>query len=134
MKKVLLSLALIFTAHIAVAQDEAFKKEILKLIQNNGSVAQMDLAKNQILTMIPEDKHAAFLIEFDATMPALYDKLAAVYAEVYTIDDVKAMIAFYESPIGKKINAKAGEVAEKSQAASMEWAQGLQGMVMKYMQ
>ena len=134
MKKVLLSLALIFTAHIAVAQDEAFKKEILKLIQNNGSVAQMDLAKNQILTMTPEDKHAAFLIEFDATMPALYDKLAAVYAEVYTIDDVKAMIAFYESPIGKKINAKAGEVAEKSQAASMEWAQGLQGMVMKYMQ
>jgi hypothetical protein len=134
MKKVLLTFALIFTAHVALAQDAAFKKDIMKVIEINGSAAQMNLVKNQILGMIPEDKHAAFLVEFDATMPALYDKLAAVYAEVYTKEDVKAMIAFYESPVGKKINAKAGEVAEKSQAASMEWAQGLQGMMMKYMQ
>ncbi len=134
MRKLLLTFALILTANAALAQDEAFKKDILKVIEVSGSAAQMKLAKDQILKMIPEDKQAAFLVEFDASMPALYDKLAAVYAETYTKEDIKAMLAFYESPVGKKINAKAGELAEKSQAASMEWAQGLQGMMMKYMQ
>jgi hypothetical protein len=92
------------------------------------------MAKNQILKAIPAEKQAAFLIEFDAAMPALYDKLAAIYMETYTKDDVKQMIAFYESPVGKKITAKAGEIAEKSMVAGQEWGQGLQAMMMKYMQ
>ncbi|HRN98729.1 MAG TPA: hypothetical protein PLA69_05375, partial [Flavobacterium sp.] len=80
MRKLLLTFALILTANAALAQDEAFKKDILKVIEVSGSAAQMKLAKDQILKMIPEDKQAAFLVEFDASMPALYDKLAAVYA------------------------------------------------------
>ena len=41
---------------------------------------------------------------------------------------------FYNSPVGKKINEKSGELLEKSQAAGEEWGQGLQSMMMKYMQ
>jgi hypothetical protein len=44
------------------------------------------------------------------------------------------MIAFYESPVGKKINEKSGVILEKSQAAGQEWGQGLQTMMMKYAQ
>jgi hypothetical protein len=54
--------------------------------------------------------------------------------DTYTKEDIKAMIAYYNSPVGKKIKEKAGEVAEKSQAAGQEWGEGLQGMMMKYMQ
>lgn len=134
MKKLLLTFALVITANVAMAQDEAFKKDVLKVIEMSGSTAQMKLAKDQILKMIPADKQAAFQIEFDASLPALYDKLVKVYAETYTKEDIKAMIAFYETPVGKKMGEKAGEIAEKSQAAGMEWGQSLQGMMMKYMQ
>lgn len=134
MKKVFLTLAFVLVAQIGMAQDDAFKKDVLKVVQMSGSAAQMDLAKGQILKMIPEAKQAAFLIEFNATLPSLYDKIAKVYMDAYSKEDIKAMIAFYESPVGKKMTAKAGEVAEKSQTAGQEWGQGLQAMMMKYAQ
>ncbi len=134
MKKLFILFVLIFAAQATFAQDEAFKKDVLKVIRLNGSDAQMKMAKDQILKMIPAEKHAAFLVEFDATLPSLYDKLAAVYMETYTKDDVKAMLAFYDSPIGKKMTSKSEEVLQKSQTAAQEWGQGLQTMMMKYMQ
>lgn len=134
MKKVLVTLMFILVAQLSVAQDAAFKADVMKVITMSGSDAQMKMAKKQILSMIPEAKQAGFLVEFDASMPALYDKIAKVYMETYTPEDVKAMIKFYESPVGKKISDKAGDIAEKSQEAGKEWAQGLQAMVMKYMQ
>lgn len=116
------------------AQDDAYKKDVMKVIELNGSAAQMKMAKDQILKMIPAEKQAAFLVEFDASLPSLYDKLVKVYNEVYTKEDIKAILAFYETPIGKKMTAKSGEIAEKSQAAGQEWGMGLQAMMMKYMQ
>lgn len=133
MKKILLVVACVFAAQLSMAQDAAFKKDVMKLLEINGSGASMDVAKTQILKMIPAAKQDAFLIEFNASLPSFYEKIANVYMEVYTKQDVKDMIAFYESPVGKKMAAKAGEVTEKSQAAGTEWGQSLQPMMMKYM-
>lgn len=136
MKKLILAITLLFTIQMATAQatDEAYKKEVLKVIEASGALGQMQAAKDQILPMIPADKQAAFLVEFEASMPALYDKIAKVYMDNYTKEDVKAMLAFYQSPVGKKITAKAADVAKGSMAAGQEWGATLQPMMMKYMQ
>ena len=134
MKKGFLTLAFVLVAQIGMAQDEAFKKDALKVIEMSGSSAQIKLSRAQILKMIPEAKQAAFIIEFDATLPSLYDKMAKVYMDTYTKEDLKAMIVFYESAVGKKMTAKAGELAEKSQVAAEEWGTGLQAIMMKYAQ
>ena len=134
MKKIFLTIALVLIAQLATSQDEVFKKDILKVLELNGSFAQMKMAKMQVVKMVPVEKQAAFLIEFDATLPSYYDKLVKVYTETFTKEDIKAMLAFYETPVGKKTTAKSDEVTEKSQAAMQEWGQGIQGMMMKYMQ
>jgi hypothetical protein len=135
MKKFLIAVAFAFVSQIGFAQqDEAFKKDVMKVIEMSGAANQMKSAKEQILQMVPKDKQAAFVIEFDATLPSLYDKLATIYMQEYTKEDVKAMLDFYNSPIGKKINEKSGVLFEKSQAAGQEWGQGLQAMMMKYVQ
>ena len=134
MKKFILTIALIFAVQIGFAQDEAYKKEVIKVIEMSGSAAQMKMVKNQILKMVPAEKQAAFLIEFESTLPALYDKIVKIYMETYTKEDIAAMIKFYESPVGKKMYEKSTELAEKSQTAGQEWGQSLQGMMMKYMQ
>jgi len=136
MKKLVVAVAFVLAAQVGMAQtqDEAFKKDVLKVLEMSGSNAQMKSAKDQILKMIPAEKQAAFLVEFEATLPALNDKIAKIYMETYTPEDVKSMLKFYESPVGKKIADKAGVLFEKSQAAGQEWGEGLQGMVMKYMQ
>ena len=134
MKKVIITLVVVFFSNIGFSQDDQFKKDVLKVIEMSGGTSQIKSAKEQILKMVPKEKQAAFVIEFDATLPSLYDKLATVYMQTYTKEDIKAMMDFYNSPIGKKINEKSGELLEKSQAAGEEWGQGLQSMMMKYMQ
>lgn len=135
MKKLILAFAFLLVANLGMAQSkDAFKADVLKMIQLTGSAGQMKMAKDQILNMIPKEKHAAFLVEFDATLPALYDKMADVMMAEYTHDDVKAILKFYDTPVGKKMTEKASVLAEKNMEASKEWAMGLQGMMMKYMQ
>ncbi len=134
MKKVLFVFLFMFIAQFSNAQDEAMKKDALKVIEVSGALAQMQLAKDQIAKQIPAEKRAAFLIEFDATMPELYAKVAKIYTDMYTKEDLKAMLAFYESPVGKKISANAAPIAEKSMQAGQEWGTSLQTLMMKYMQ
>ena len=133
MKKVFLTFALIFLANMASAQD-SFKADALKVIELSGAAGPMQMAKEQILQSIPEAKKMEFSKDFDASLPALYAKLATIYMQTYSAEDVKAMLAFYESPVGKKISASAGDLFKKSTAASQEWGADLQAMMMKYMQ
>jgi hypothetical protein len=52
----------------------------------------------------------------------------------YSKEDIKAMLAFYNSPVGKKMAEKSEIIATKSQE-SMAGLQGeVQALLMKYMQ
>lgn len=132
MKKLLLSIALLLIAQMTIAQDASFKADVLKLISISGADAQIKLVKPQVLSMIPENKKESFSKDFDASIPGLLEKMANIYMEIYTPADIKAMIAFYESPVGKKMNEKAGELGQKSMQAGQEWSQELQGLMAKY--
>lgn len=136
MKKLLFILAVVCASQLSSAQakDEALKKDVLRLIQVSGGAGPAKAAKTQLLTMIPAEKHAAFIVEFDQSLPTLYDKMADVYMEVYTKEDIKAMLAFYDTPLGKKMSEKSADIFSKSQIAAKDWSQGLQALMMKYMQ
>lgn len=135
MKKALLFLAFAAISQVSFAQakDPAMKKQAVEIIKQTGSASVVAMAKQQILPMIAKEKQAAFLVEFEASLPALYDKIADVYVELYTKEDLDAIQKFYDSPIGKKMTANTEILTTRSQTASTEWAQGLQAMVMKYM-
>lgn len=134
MKKIIITVAFMLVAQLGMAQDEAYKKDIMKVVENSATVNQIKALKSQILKQIPEDKKAAFTIDFDATFPTLYDKLSKVYMEIYTKEDVKALVAFYDTPIGKKMIEKEPGLNEKAQESLKEWGEGLQSTMMKYMQ
>jgi uncharacterized protein len=134
MKKMIVTVAFLAIANFGMAQDATFKTDVLKVIQMSGGAASMELAKDQVAKMVPEAKRAAFIVEFNATLPSLYDKLADIYMKEYTHDEIREMIKFYETPVGKKITAKSGTIAEQAAKAGETWGQQLQPLVMKYMQ
>ena len=153
MKKLIVTLGIVLATQVGFAQkttktaatptptttseapvDEAFKKDVMKVIERSGAGGQMASAKKQILAMIPEDKQAAFLVEFDALLPKVYEATSKIYMEEYTKEDIKAMLAFYESPVGKKMAQKSETIATKSQEALMSLQGDIQALVMKYMQ
>ena len=132
MKKIVLSIVFLLVAQIALAQDASFKADVLKLISISGADAQIKMVKPQVLNMVPESKKEKFSKEFDASIPSLLDKMATIYMEIYTPEDIKTMIVFYETPVGKKMSEKAPELGQKSMQAGQEWSQELQGLIAKY--
>ena len=122
------------TTTAAPAIDDAFKKDLLKLIEKGEVGSQLSMYRDQLVKQIPAEKQAAFLVEFETSMSDLYQKLIPVYAEAYTKEDAKSILAFYDSPLGKKIAEKSKVINEKSQTVAQEWGQGLQSLMMKYMQ
>jgi hypothetical protein len=149
MKKLILTFGIVLVSQFGFAQtnaakpateiaaapvDEAFKKDVLRVVERSGASGQLAAAKKQILGMIPEEKHAAFLVEFDALAGKAVDSTVKTYMEEYTKEDVKAMLAFYDSPVGKKMADKAEVIASKSQEEMMALQGEMQALVMKYMQ
>lgn len=122
------------TAVATSSTDEAFKKDVMKVIERGDMGGQMSQVKKQILGMIPEDKQAAFLVEFDAIIAKVYDGTAKIYMEEYTKEDIKAMLAFYDSPVGKKMAEKAESIMKKSQESMMDLQGEVQALMGKYMQ
>ncbi|WP_395045160.1 DUF2059 domain-containing protein [Flavobacterium sp.] len=135
MKKLILTFALVLVVQFGFSQeDAAFKADVMKVIQLSGSGGQMAAAKKQVLAMIPEAKQAAFLVEFDGIITKIQDGTAKLYMEEYTKEDIKAMLAFYESPVGKKMNEKAETITTKSQESMMEVSGEVQALMAKYME
>lgn len=138
MKKLFIAVAFMLVAQAGIAQttakaaDPAFKKEVMRLLELSGANAQYEALINPIIKSAPAEKQADFKKEVMESLKGLSDKIADVYMQEFTQDDVKAMIKYYESPVGKKQASKAGILAEKSQAVGMEWGQSLQGIMMKY--
>ncbi|MCA6422275.1 MAG: DUF2059 domain-containing protein [Flavobacterium sp.] len=134
MKKLLVAVAFAFVTQVGFAQDKPSKEEVLQVIEKSGGSGQLNAAKKQLLGMVPADKQAAFIVEFDVLIKKVNDATAEIYMNEYTKEDVKAMLAFYNSPVGKKMAEKSEVITEKSQAAMMSLQGEMQTMMMKYAQ
>lgn len=134
MKKFLISIALVFLVQFSFSQNDAFKADVMKLIEKSGSNGSMNSAKKQIYDLIAEENREAFSKEFDAKLPKLFEKLATVYMEIYTHQDIKDLLKFYETPVGKKMSENVGLIMEQSIAIGTQWGQEeLQEIIQKYM-
>jgi hypothetical protein len=135
MKKIFLVLAFAFTAQFALAQDaekEAFKADCLKMMDLGGAPGQYNAAIDQMLKNVPVEKHEAIRVDLLESIRHMQEKLALVYMEEFTHDEIKAIIAYYESPAGKKFAEKSGLIYERSQKLAMEWNLELQEIVKKH--
>ena len=146
MKKLLLAvmlagatLALPSVVH-AQAIDPAFEQDIKKMLEVTGAqklgeqtmaavMQQMSQSMRQANPNIPprmleiasEVARGLFTKEF----PSLAPRLVATYAKVLTHDEVKQLLAFYETPLGKRMIEVMPALQQASAQAGGEWAQQL---------
>jgi hypothetical protein len=55
----------------------------------------------------------------------LMDLLMPIYAKYYTDEDLKGLIALYQTPLGKKMLTVLPKIMAESQAAGGQWGQQL---------
>ncbi|MFA5555698.1 MAG: DUF2059 domain-containing protein [Flavobacteriaceae bacterium] len=127
-------LLVVAATQFGLAQNDAFKQDAVKVIEKSGAGSQFEMVLDQIKTMVPEEKHEELTKDFKSTLPALYSKIAEVYMEEFSHNDIKQILGFYESEVGKKLSSKQEALFEKSMSAGEQWGLDLQVIMMKYME
>ena len=65
------------------------------------------------------------------TMNRLRETLARIYAQEFTTEEMKKIIAFFETPEGRKFVQKMPSIMAKSQRAGMIWSREVGGKIIE---
>lgn len=125
----------VVSAQVATVNDE-YKKELAEYYKISGSDASIKIAVEQSLKMVkaqmPQFKiDEATLNEVTSKLIVeMMDAMAPVYAKHISLEDLKAMNKFYNSPAGKRIGAAMPALTKDSMEFSMAIAGKLQKIIM----
>lgn len=133
MKKHLFILVLSLASFCSYAQgNEAFKKDAQKLI-SIVSESSFEAIIAPMKNYIAADKFNDAEKEIRAALPSLYEEMVKIYMEEFTHNEVKELLKFYETPIGKKMASKTPALTQKGMLAGSKWGQEkLAPIIQKY--
>jgi len=135
MKKISLLIAF-FIGGLMFAQESemsAYQQDALKLVIINGEGA-FEGAFKQVTQMLPEDKRESFLKEVRALMEEVYIDTSKLQMEHFSHEEIKEILAFYETPLGRKLQEKTPVITEKSMEYSQKMQYKLMPIMQKYME
>lgn len=76
------------------------------------------------------DAETIFVEEAKADMARTLPKLANIYAEHYSADELRALAAFYETPLGRKMLLVEPKIYGEWEVFSRDWARTLMAKVL----
>ncbi|MBP0902841.1 DUF2059 domain-containing protein [Mariniflexile gromovii] len=132
MKKILL-VCLFMVAIATQAQETSnFKAETIEFIKLTGAADAFDGAIEQIGYNVPEAKKAAYIKEANTTLEGLYSKMADLYMEEFTQSEIKELVAFYHTDLGKKLATKQLSLTQKAMSFGQAWGMEVSQIAQKY--
>jgi hypothetical protein len=130
MKISILTVLLTFVTTFSFSQENnSYKSSLTKLIQVSGSEAAYKGALNQMVSMfkqqqsnVPKEFWDEFTIEVNKdALNQLISLILPIYQKHLTEADLLGVIAFYETPVGKKFAEKTPLITKESILAGQEW-------------
>lgn len=129
MKNVLMFLLCVSIAVSVSAQNSPEKaKDIRKAMEISGAgvngVQVMETMVGQFkqaLPDVPDEFWKEAMKEVSAD--ALIDLIVPIYDKHFTHDEIKQMIAFYETPVGKKLSTTLPLITQEAMAAGQKWGE-----------
>ena len=134
MKKILFVGVFALATSGMFAQSSDFKKDVLEYLEiTGGTSSQLKMMEAQFSQFIKEEDMKDLLKEIEKELPALNDQIADLYMKSYTHEEIKEILKFYKSPIGKKLSSKTVEIQPEMLEISQKWGISLQPILMKYL-
>ena len=132
MKKILL--VCVFMVAIATnAQDTSdFKNETVEFIKLTGAGAAFENAIAQIGAGVSQENKEAYTTEAKETLVGLYDKIAELYMSEFTQDEIKELVAFYNTNLGKKLAEKQLGLTQRAMMFGQSWGMEVSAIAQKY--
>jgi hypothetical protein len=144
MKKIIFLVSFILlTGSFSFAQDNtSYKSTLSKMMEASGSQNAYKAVIKQSIIMFKQQKSeipAEFWTEFEQNLTKssfdhLLDMIFPIYQKYMSEQDLKDLIAFYQSPIGKKLAEKTPFIAADSMQAGQEWGKKLAEDILKKIQ
>ena len=113
-------------ARPAIAKEKVV--EIQKTLRLVGMEKLMDQMKTQMFTMfresmtqVPEEYWKRLETKLD--MAELMQLIIPLYDKYYTIEDLKALNAFYESAVGQKVLSTLPQITQESMKIGQAWGE-----------
>ena len=97
------------------------------IAQTEGMIMQM----NPSLAKDLDEVGVQLMTEFAPRRAQLLNDIAVLYARRFTEQELKDAIAFYKSPLGRKLTAEKPAILDASADRATEWAKGLSEEIVK---
>lgn len=141
MYKILFIIGLCLSMYICQAQQTETEKDILKLMEVNGSAANYDMAFEQIVSQFKMMKPNVPQLTWDMAKREVFDKeivelnkkLIPVYQKNFAPAEIKQLIEFYQSPLGKKLVDGTTKVGKESMQIAQPWGMSLAGKIQGFL-
>lgn len=116
----------VFAGRADVSPDK--RKEIEKLLRLSGVEKLVGQMETQMITSLKAQMPQVpelFWTKFEQKMDTreLIDKVIPVYDRYYSLEDLKAINAFYESPAGQKVISTLPQLMQETMKIGQEWGQ-----------
>ncbi|MNK62325.1 hypothetical protein D3C87_814990 [compost metagenome] len=129
MKTFILTVLLAFATTFSFGQQSNYKSSLTKLMQVSGSEVAYKGILNQMISMfkqqqssVPKEFWDEFTVEINRDgVSQLVDLVLPIYQKHLTEADLLGVIAFYETPVGKKFAEKTPLITQESMLAGQEW-------------
>lgn len=110
-------------------QDKMYYETLKTMFDVSGAEGTYQSALTQMFSIfkqqyaeVDEGMWVELEAEFqNAAMDDLIEMLVPIYEKHLTIDDLKGIIAFYETPVGKKYAAQTPIITTEAMQAGQEW-------------
>ena len=117
-------------AMAAMADEPTFEQDVRKLMEVTGAAAMGEQVVNQMLDGMSKNvtgESAEYLRRFRAELDPneMVELNVPIYMKHFTHEEIKGLVEFYESPIGKKTIEKLPLVMQESMAAGQAWGEKL---------
>lgn len=132
MKKVLLVCLFMLAVTTQAQENDDFKKETVEFIKITGATSAFENAIAQIGAGVSEENKEAYTKEANGTLVGLYDKMAELYMEEFTQEEISELVAFYNTDLGKKLAEKQLGLTQKAMMFGQSWGMEVSGIAQKY--
>lgn len=131
MKKLLLIFTISLTSIAFAQNNSAVLEDAVKLMKLSNSTVEASMAP--FVNQIPKDNQAAFQKDLQPLLDSMYKKLANVAVEQYSHEDIKAMLKFYETDLGKTMLSGQVKLLQASMQIGQEFSMQMMPLMQKHM-
>lgn len=133
---------LLFALSTFGQSDKEYSKTLKKLFEVSGTEKTYEVVIKQLIEIYRDNYGSIdqkFLDEMEkeflnTSINDLVEMLTPIYKEYLTLEDLEGIIAFYESPVGKKYVDNLPFITEESMKVGKEWGQEIAEKIIEKME